>query len=103
MDVNNFNKIILLSLKEDIMKVCNYLKGNIPDLTSQVAQLTTLENWRALEEAAGVRLTIFDHHRRNQAFQLLISRYNDKTKQKATEMDEIKKSLSPLQKRLMKK
>ena len=60
MDVNKFNKIMLLPLTEDIMKVRNYLKRKIPDLTSQVAELPTLENWRALAEAVGIRLTIFD-------------------------------------------
>ena len=103
MDVNKFNKIMLLPLTEDIMKVRNYLKRKIPDLTSQVAELPTLENWRALAEAMGIRLTIFNRRRGNEAFQLLISRYNDKNKWKEAEMDEIKKSLSPLEKRLMRR
>ena len=66
-DVNKFNKIILLPLAEDIMKVGNYLKHNIPDLTSRVVELLTLEKWRALEEAVGVRQTIFNRYRRNEA------------------------------------
>lgn len=49
------------------MKVGNYLKHNIPDLTSRVVELLTLEKWRALEEAVGVRQTIFNRYRRNEA------------------------------------
>ena len=43
-DLNKFNKIMLLPLTEDVMKVRNYLKRNIPDLTSQVALLSSLED-----------------------------------------------------------
>ena len=93
MDANEFNKVMLLPLTEDIMKVGSYLKKRIPVLTKQVSDSPTLEDWRALAEAVGIRLTIFNRRRGNEVFQMLVSRFNDKEKWKKAEMDEIRKSL----------
>ena len=51
MDANKFNKVMLLPLMEDIMKVRSSLKKRIPVLTKQVSDSPTLEDWRALAEA----------------------------------------------------
>ena len=73
----------------------------IPVLTKQVSDSPTLEDWRALAEVVGIRLTIFSRRRGNEVFQLLVSRFNDKEKWKKAEMDEIRKSLNPLENHLM--
>ena len=83
------------------MKVRSYLKKRIPVLTKQVSDSPTLEDWRALAEVVGIRLTIFSRRRGNEVFQLLVSRFNDKEKWKKAEMDEIRKSLNPLENHLM--
>ena len=64
------------------MKVRSYLQKRIPVLTKQVSDSPTLEDWRALAEVVGIRLTIFSRRRGNEVFQLLVSRFNDKEKWK---------------------
>ena len=51
MDANKFNKVLLLPLMEDIMKVRSSLKKRIPVLKKQVSDSPTLEDWKALAEA----------------------------------------------------
>ena len=101
MDANKFNKAMLLALTEDIMKVRSYVKKRIPVLTKQVSDSPILEDWRALVEAVGIWLTIFNRRRGNEGFQLLVSRLIDKEKWKKAEMVDFRKSLNPLENHLM--
>lgn len=82
MDANKFNKLMLLPLTEDLMKVLSYLKKGIPVFRKQVSDSPTLEDWKVLAEAVGTRLTIFNRRQRNEVFQLLVSCFKDKEKWK---------------------
>ena len=103
MVVNKFNKVMLLPLTEDLMKIRTFLKQKIPELTLKLNDDATLSTWRSLVEAVGIRLTIFNRRRGNEILQLLVSRFIDRNKWKEAEMEEIKQSLSPLEKELMKR
>lgn len=101
MDVNKFQKVALLPLTDDLMKVRSFLKGVIPKLTKELDEKPSTELWRSLAEALAVRLTIFNRRRGNEVSQLLVTRFNDRHKWKSSELKEIKDSLSPLEKQLM--
>ena len=98
---NKFNKVQLLPLTEDLLKIREYLKTEIPKATSLLLQLPSTESWRNLAELTGIRLTMFNRRRISEVFGLLISRFEERDKWKDAEMEEIKKSLTPLEVQLM--
>ena len=93
-----------LPVTSDFMKIRNHMNRLqiIPELTAKVIKEPTTINWLALAEAIGVRLTIFNHCRGNDVFQLLVSQFKD-IKWLEVEPQEIKESLSPLEKHLSKR
>ena len=101
MDVNKFNKIKLLPVTDDLLKLREFLKNQIPKLTEELKGSPSLETWRSLAELAGIRLTIFNRRRGNEVFNLLLKRFKERKTYQANELEEIKKSLTPLEKRLM--
>ena len=101
MDDNKIEKAPLLPLTDDLLKIRVFWKNSIPKLTKKLLESLGLVTWRALAEAIAIRLTVFNHRRGNEVFQLLISRFVDRAKWKDSEMDEIKKPLTSLEQRLM--
>lgn len=101
MNVNRFNKVQLLPITEDLMKVRDFMKEKIPELTSSLMADPSLETWRKLAEITGARLTIFNRRRGNEVFNMVQTRFNEREKYRANEMKEIKDSLTSLEKRLM--
>ena len=101
MNLKKFNKCQLLPITDDLLKVRSYMKENIPLFTKDLFKEPTLQNWRKLAELTGSRLTIFNRRRGNEAFNLLLKRFKERGNYMAAEMEEIKESLTPLEKRLM--
>jgi len=100
LDDNKFNKVVLLPITEDLLKVRSFLKEEIPIITNRLRVTKKTEDWRYLAELVGTRLTIFNRRRGNEVYQLLITKFSDRKKKKNAEIDEIKNSLTPLEKRL---
>lgn len=78
MDANKLNNIMLLPVTEDIMKVRSYPKKRILVLTKRVSDSPILEDWSALAEAVGIRLSIFNRRRGIVVFQLPVNRFNNR-------------------------
>ena len=78
MDENKLNNIMLLPVTEDIMKVRSYPKKRILVLTKRVSDSPILEDWSALAEAVGIRLSIFNRRRGIVVFQLPVNRFNNR-------------------------
>ena len=78
MDANKLNNIMLLLVTEDIMKVRSYPKKRILVLTKRVSDSPIHEDWSALAQAVGIRLSIFNRRRGNVVFQLPVNRFNNK-------------------------
>ena len=91
----------LLPLTEDLLKVREYLHISIPNALKALRENATLENWRALAELIGIRMTIFKRGRANEVFGLLITRFLNRRKWKKAEMKDVKNFLTPLERRLM--
>ena len=100
MDESKFNRVTLLPITEDLLKLRTFLKMEIPKTTQKLKESKDLESWRHLAEILATRSTIFNRRRGNEVFQLVVKRFNDRHVWKDTEMSEIKDSLSPLEKRL---
>ena len=96
MDDNKFEKAPLLPLIDDLLKIRVFLKNSIPNLTKKLLESSDLVTWRPL----AIRLTVFNRQRGNEVFQLLIIHFVGRAKWKDSEMDEIKRSLTPLEQRL---
>ena len=101
MDTNKFNKLQLLPITEDLLKIRGYMKDNIPAFTKSLHENPKIETWRKLAELTGSRLTIFNRRRGNEVFNLLVTRFKEKDKFRTSEIEEIKDSLTALEKRLM--
>ena len=78
------------------MEVRRYMKENILILTGELKKKPTLDTWRLLAELTASRLTIFNRRHGNEVMNLLLSRCRERDKFKASEVDEIRKSLTAL-------
>ena len=101
MDDSKFNRITLLPITDDLMVIRTYVQKQIPKLTSKLNDSKSLSDWRTLAEVVGSRLTIFNRRRGNEVFQMVVKKFQSRNDRKEAEIEEIKSSLSPLEKRLM--
>lgn len=98
---NKFNKVQLLPVTDDLMKIRKFMKDQIKVRTLCLLENQSLHNWRSLAEVLGARLTIFNRRRGNEVYQLLLSRFKTRDKWKSAEMEDIKSTLTTLEKQLM--
>eukprot|EP00111_Clytia_hemisphaerica_P010257 TCONS_00029999-protein len=101
LDDSKFNRVTLLPITDDLMKVRSYIKGQIPKLTAALHESKCLDDWRSLAEVIGVRLSIFNRRRGNEVYQMLVTKFKDRNQRKDAEIKEIKDNLTPLEIRLM--
>jgi len=98
---NKFEKVQLLPVTEDLLKVKEHLTKGIGILTRELSKNPSLLVWRSLAEMVGTRLTMFNRRRANEVYNILVDRYLNKHKRKGAEMGEIVESLTPLERTLM--
>lgn len=103
LDDNKFDKVQLLPTTNDLLIVRDYLKVEIPKATDALINLPTTESWRHVAELVGIRLTMLNRRRISEVFGMLLTKFSSREKNKESEMDEIKKSLTPLEARLLKR
>lgn len=101
LDDNKFDKTQLLPTTGDLLIVRAYLKTEIPIATQALVTLPTTDNWRRLAELVGIRLTMLNRRRISEVFGMLVTKFKSRESNKECEMDEIKKSLTPLEARLL--
>ena len=101
LDDSKFNRVTMLPITDDLLKIRTYIKDQIPKLTAALHESKSLDDWRSLAEVLGVRLSIFNRRRGNEVYQMLVTKFEDRNKRKDAEIKEIKDSLSPLEIRLM--
>ena len=76
LDDNKFEKVQLLPLTEDLLKVRTYLKEEIPRATATLKKFPTNDNWRWLAEITGIRLTMLNRRRASEVFGMLTSKFD---------------------------
>ena len=101
LDDSKFDRITLLPLTEDLLKIRSKIKEDIKNLVTKLNDSKSLEDWRNLAEVLGTRLTIFNRRRGNEVYQMLVSKFEGRNERKKAEIEEIRSSLSPLEKRLV--
>ena len=101
LDDNKFDKVQLLPITDDLMLVRKYLKDNIPSATRELEINPSVDTWRTMAEITAIRLTMLNRRRISEVFGMLLSKFNKRNENKNAEMDEIKDSLTPLEKRLL--
>ena len=66
-----FNKVQMLPLTDDLLKVREFLLDQIPKATAELINLPTVENWQYLAEIIGIQLTLFNRRRISEVFGML--------------------------------
>ena len=101
MDTNKFNKITLLPITSDVVKVKNFIQSKMPDVRKRLESNPNIDDWRFLAELVGTRLTFFNRRRGNEVYQLLIRKFESRNEIKNSQIAEIKETLTPLERHLM--
>ena len=101
LSTNQFNKVQLLPLTNDLMSVRLFLQEHIAEETKNLNANPSIETWRCLAELSGIRITMFNRRRISEVFGMLMSRFLERSKWKKGELEEVKTSLTALEKQLM--
>jgi hypothetical protein len=100
---DKFTKATQLPLTEDLLKLKRYLADDMTLMVRKLDAGVELEDWRRLVENTVVRILVFNKKRCNDAAKLTLKLYQERPDFNATELDDIKKSLQPLEKVLCKR
>lgn len=100
---NQFNKTPILPLTGDLIKLRQFLLAEIPASTKRLLNQPTLQEWRSLAELTVARIIIFNKRRGNEGSKILITQFTDRPKWTEVSMDEMSRSLQPLEMELCKR
>ena len=98
-----FKKTPILPVTADLVKLREYLLSEIPNLTSALKSHPTLENWRTLAELTASRIIVFNKRRGNEGTKLEIAQFKDRPTWAEVSMEEMSRSLKPLELELCKR
>ena len=94
---NKFTKTTQLPLTEDLLKLKRYLADDTTLMIRKLDAGAELEDWRQLAENTVVRILVFNKKRCNEAAKVTLKLYKEMPDFIGTELDDIKKSLQPLE------
>ena len=100
---NQFYKTPILPLTEDLIKLREFLTREIPASTQRLLNQPTLQEWRSLAELTVGRIIIFNKRRGNEGSKVLITQFTERPKWTEVSMDEMSRSLQPLEMELCKR
>lgn len=98
---NKFNKTEFMSVTNDQLLVKSYCATKLISLSKELEEGPSLEIWRQLAEVVVARLSIFNKRRGNEVSSVLLSRYINRKNYSSIAHDDVLKSQSPLEKKLM--
>ncbi|XP_057311013.1 uncharacterized protein LOC130648900 [Hydractinia symbiolongicarpus] len=99
---NKFNKQEFLPVTSDLLKLKVYCEERTSFLVSALKDKhDDLSAWRELAEVVITRITVFNKRRGNEASSLLLKKYTERKNKTGTVHDDILKSLTPLERKLM--
>ena len=98
---NKFNKVELLPVTSDLLKVKIVCEESMERLVSKLKKKPMLPDWRELAEIIVCRITIFNKRRGNEASSVLLKKFVDRKQNQTTVHDDILESLTPLERKLM--
>lgn len=98
-----FTKVPILPVTADLVKLREYLLSEIPSVTSALKSHPTLESWRTLAELTASRIIVFNKRRGNEGTKLEIAQFQDRPAWAEVSMEEMSRSLKPLELELCKR
>ena len=101
LDQKKFEKVNLLPITDDLLKVREFLVKEISLLTKRLHEKQEIETWKTLAEYAGTRITMFHRRRISEVFGMLVTRFIERGKYKDGEILEVKESMTMFEKHLI--
>ena len=103
LDQNKFNAPSCLPATADLVKLRQYAGKEIKDCILRMDANPTLQDWRFLAELAAARIIVFNKRRGNEGTKLTIEQFQSRPDWKEIQLEDVKKSLQPLEKELCKR
>lgn len=100
---NKFNKIEILPVTDDLLKLKEFLLNEINTKTAKLRVSPDLELWRDLANAVVSRLIIFNKRRCNEAAKITVDQFRDRPSWNEETIEEVSSSLMPLEIELSKR
>ena len=103
LDQNKCNAPSCLPATADLVKLRQYARKEIKDCILRMDANPTLQDWRFLAELAAARIIVFNKQRGNEGTKLTIEQFQSRPDWKEIQLEDVKKSLQPLEKELCKR
>ena len=103
LSVNNFNKVEILPVTEDLLLVKTKLLEEIESNTKKLSNSPTIEIWRKLAVEFVSRIIIFNKRRSSETAKIKIEQYLKRPKWDEGRLQEVSSSLQPLEWQLCKR
>lgn len=103
LDEGKFNKAPVLPLTADLVKVRDFLVKEMPRVTEEVLRNPQVGTWRNLAELTVARILLLNKRRGNEGSKIQIAQFTDRPKWSEVSMDEMKRSLQPIELELCKR
>ena len=100
---NQFNKTPILPLTSDLVELRKFLVAEIPVATACLRSIATLENWRTLAELVLSRIILFNKCRGNEGSKMKVEQFTNLPKWRDISIEEMTRSLQPLELELCKR
>ena len=98
-----FNKAPVLPVTEDLMKLREHLLAEIPKKTGELLLKPELDKWRCLAEMTVARILTLNKRRGNEGSKVEIGQFLDRPKWSQVSVEEMTRSLKPLELELCKR
>ena len=103
LDENKFQTPGALPLTSDLIKLREFCSTEIPAAIARLEVQPCLQDWRFLAELTASRLIIFNKRRGNEGTKITIEEFEKRPNWKEIQMEDVVKSLQPLEKELCKR
>ena len=101
---NNYSKVEVLPITEDLLVLRHHTMTRLKDLTAELlTDETNSEAFRELEEVTVTRIVVLNRRRSTEGAKLTIDQFRDRPKWKENSLSEIQETLTPLELELCKR
>lgn len=103
LDENKFQSPGALPITSDLIKIRDFCSTEIPATIARLEAQPCLQDWRFLAELTASRLIIFNKRRGNEGTKITIEEFEKRPEWKKIQVEDVAKSLQPLEKELCKR
>ena len=103
LDQNKFKTTGSLPATDDLLKLREYAGKEIKNCIYRMDASPTLQDWRFLAELAASRIIVFNKRRGNEGTKLTIEQFQQRPHWSKIQLEDVHRSLQPLEKELCKR